>query len=154
MLRRRTIDHSVRREMGELVMTHVRTWGLSYRALEAAGMPLIDPTVWTGGALQEKSVRMEEFGLASMYPACGAHWAPGHHGGKRACDLIRRRASIGLFGSPVLACAGKTVAPFLPFSLADLGGEIGSQVDMFMVLPVFSYFFCSTAPQAFSRPDR
>ena len=71
MLRRRTIDHSVRREMGELVMTHVRTWGLSYRALEAAGMPLIDPTVWTGGALQEKSVRMEEFGLASMYPAFG-----------------------------------------------------------------------------------
>jgi len=110
--------------------------------------------VWTGGALQEKSVRMEEFGLASMYPACGAHWAPGHHGGKRACDLMRRLASIGLFGSPVLACAGKTVAPFLPFSLADLGGEIGSQVDMFMVLPVFSYFFCSTAPQAFSRPDR
>src|SRR5215831_7791357 len=117
-------------------------------------MTVLDPNVWTGGALQEKSVRMEEFGLASMYPACGAHWAPGHHGVKRACDLISRLASIGLFGSPVLACAGKTVAPFLPFSLADLGGEIGSQADMFMVLPVFSYFFCSTAPQAFSRPDR
>src|SRR5215475_6766698 len=124
------------------------------RAQHLAETAQFDPNVWTGGALQEKSVRIEEFGLASMYPACGAHWAPGHHGGKRACDLISRLASIGLFGSPVLACAGKTVAPFLPFSLADLGGEIGSQVDMFMVLPVFSYFFCSTAPQAFSRPDR
>src|SRR5215467_2970053 len=54
-------------------------------------------------------------------PLGGAHVAPGHHGGKRACDLIRRQASIGLSGSPVLACAGKTVAPFVPFSLADLG---------------------------------
>src|SRR5215470_15471512 len=56
-------------------------------------------------------------------PLGGAHMAPGHHGGKRACDLIRRQASIGLLGSPVLAYAGKTVAPFLPFSLADLGGK-------------------------------
>src|SRR5215470_70983 len=56
-------------------------------------------------------------------PLGGAHVAPGHHGGKRACDLIKRQASIGLSGSPVLAYAGKTVAPFLPFSLADLGGK-------------------------------
>ena len=87
---------------------------------------LLTRYVWTGGALQEKSERMEEFGLASMYPAFGgAHMAPGHHGGKRACDLINRQASMGLRGSPVLACAGKTVAPFLPFSLADLGGKLG-----------------------------
>jgi len=32
---------------------------------------LVSLRVWTGGALQEKSVRMEEFGLASMYPAFG-----------------------------------------------------------------------------------
>ena len=51
--------------------------------------------------------------------------APGHHGGKRAGDLINCQASMGLCGSPVLACAGKTVAPFLPFSLADLGGKLG-----------------------------
>src|SRR5262245_58101940 len=57
-------------------------------------------------------------------PLGGAHMAPGHHGGK-ACDLINRQASMGLRGSPVLACAGKTVAPFLPFSLADLGGKLG-----------------------------
>src|SRR5262249_50815265 len=75
---------------------------------------------------KRKSVRMEEFGLPSMYrPLGGADVAPGHHGGKRASDLISGEASIGLFGSPVLACAGKTVAPFLPFSLADLGGKLG-----------------------------
>src|SRR5262249_53955759 len=117
-------------------------------------MTVRDPNVWTGGALQEKSVRMEEFGLASMYPACGAHWAPGHHGGKRACDLISRLASIGLFGSPVLACAGKTVAPFLPFSLADLGGEIGSPVDLFLFFLFFYFFFCPPPPRASPRPDR
>src|SRR5215472_12555925 len=46
---------------------------------------------------------------------------------KRACDLISRLASIGLFGSPVLACAGKTVAPFLPFSLARWGNWVSSR---------------------------
>jgi hypothetical protein len=82
-----------------------------------------DPNVWTGGALQEKSVSWV-FGLASMYPAFGwSSCAPGHHGCKRAFDLISCQASPGLFGSPVLECAGKTVAPSLPFSLADLGGE-------------------------------
>ena len=85
-----------------------------------------DPNVWTGGASQEKSVNLEHSGLAPMYPAF--RWsslAPRHHGYKRAFDLISGQASIGLFGSPVLVCAGKTVAPSLPFSLADLGGEIG-----------------------------
>ena len=48
-----------------------------------------DPNVWTGGALQEKSVKLEYLGLAPMYPA--SEWsscAPGHHGYKRAFDLI------------------------------------------------------------------
>jgi hypothetical protein len=31
----------------------------------------VDPNVWTGGALQEKSVRLESSGLATMYPALG-----------------------------------------------------------------------------------
>jgi hypothetical protein len=37
--------------------------------------------------------------------------APGHHGYKRACDLISGKASTGPFGSPVFACAGKTESP-------------------------------------------
>src|SRR5215510_13734819 len=82
----------------------------------------------------------------NVRPLGGADMAPGHHGDKRACDLISRQTSIGLRGSPVLACAGKTVVPFLPFSLADLGEKWVS----FRVV----YFFGSTAPQAFSRPDR
>jgi hypothetical protein len=32
-------------------------------------MPAHDPNVWTGGALQEKSVSFGVFGLAPMYPA-------------------------------------------------------------------------------------
>ena len=45
--------------------------------------------VWTGGALQEKSVKLECSGLAPMYPAFGwSSCAPGHHGYKRAFDLI------------------------------------------------------------------
>src|SRR5271154_949936 len=47
-------------------------------------------------------------GLASMYPAFDWSIAPGHHGYQRACVLITRQASIGPFGSPVFACAGKT----------------------------------------------
>ena len=103
----------------------VSYWRDFCRASEAADMPLHDPNVWTGGALQEKSVKLECSGLAPMYPAFGwSSCAPGHHGYKRAFDLISGQASSGLFGSPVLECAGKTVAPSLPFSLADLGGEL------------------------------
>ena len=53
------------------------------------GQNTTDPDVWTGGALQEKSVKLEYLGLAPMYPA--SEWsscAPGHHGYKRAFDLI------------------------------------------------------------------
>jgi len=35
--------------------------------------------------------------------------APSHHGYQRACDLISGQASDGPLGSPVFACAGKTV---------------------------------------------
>jgi hypothetical protein len=45
-----------------------------------------------------------------MYPAFGwSRVAPGHHGCKRAFDLIRRQASSGVSGSPVLDRAGKTL---------------------------------------------
>src|SRR5436190_20546379 len=46
-----------------------------------------------------------------MYQTSDWSLAPGHHGYQRACELIRRKASIGLFGSPVFACAGKTEPP-------------------------------------------
>src|SRR4029453_10834613 len=44
-------------------------------------------------------------------PLIGACGTPGHHGYQRACDLISGQASNGPFGSPVLACAGKTDPP-------------------------------------------
>jgi len=43
-------------------------------------------------------------------PLIGVH-ATGHHGYQRACDLISRKVSSGPLGSPVFACAGKTVLP-------------------------------------------
>src|SRR6266702_1766639 len=53
-------------------------------------------------------------GLASMYPVSSwSCFAPGHHGYQRACVLISGQASIGPFGSPVFACAGKTEPPSL-----------------------------------------
>jgi hypothetical protein len=55
-------------------------------------------------------------------PLIGA-CAPGHHGYQRACDLIRRQASTGPFGSPVFACTGKTDPPSSSHPLADLGGQ-------------------------------
>ena len=43
----------------------------------------------------------------------GAAFAPSHHGYQRAGDLVSGKASIGLSGSSVFACAGKTVPPSL-----------------------------------------
>jgi hypothetical protein len=43
--------------------------------------------------------------------------------------LLADKPQVGLLGSPVLDRAGKTVAPSLPFSLADLGGEWGLNLD-------------------------
>jgi hypothetical protein len=60
-------------------------------------------------------------GLASMYQTSDWSLAPGRHGYQRAGELIRRKASIGLFGSPVFACAGKTEPPSCLNPLADLG---------------------------------
>ena len=71
-----------------------------------------DPNVWSGRASQEDFVELAVSGLASMYPASDwSCFAPGHHGYQRACDLISGQASIGPFGSPVFACAGKTEPP-------------------------------------------
>jgi hypothetical protein len=83
-----------------------------------------DPNVWSGRALQEVFVDLVVSGLASMYPV--SSWsclAPDHHGYQRACVLISGQASIGPFGSPVFACAGKT-DPLSLISLADLGWKL------------------------------
>ena len=45
--------------------------GFTCRAFSVARPVSFDPNVWTGGALQEKSVRLECSGLAPMYPAFG-----------------------------------------------------------------------------------
>src|SRR5438046_7730406 len=66
-----------------------------------------------GPAVRCKSfVDLVVSGLASMYPV--SSWsccAPDHHGYQRACDLVSGQASMGPFGSPVFACAGKTDPP-------------------------------------------
>src|ERR1700724_2795070 len=69
-------------------------------------------------------------GLASMYPAFDGAFAPGHHGYQRACVLISGQASIGPFGSPVFACAGKTDPPsLLILSQTSVRTENPIQVD-------------------------
>jgi len=66
-----------------------------------------------GPAVRCKSfVDLVVSGLASMYPVSSwSCFAPDHHGYQRACVLISGQASIGPFGSPVFACAGKTEPP-------------------------------------------
>src|SRR5580693_2709778 len=96
-----------------------------------------DPNVWSGRALQEVFVDLVVSGLASMYPV--SSWsclAPDHHGYQRACVLISGQASIGPFGSPVFACAGKT-DPLSLISLADLGwkGLIGLRHRLLLISP-------------------
>src|ERR1035437_11138182 len=73
-----------------------------------------DPNVWSGRALQVDFAELAVSGLASMYPVSSwSCFAPDHHGYQRACGLISGQASIGPFGSPVFACAGKTEPPSL-----------------------------------------
>ena len=57
---------------------------------------------------------------------------------------------MGLLGSPVLACAGKTVAPSLPFSLADLGGEWG--LNACMITPFIRPFLLFDRAAGFLPP--
>src|SRR6266403_3389577 len=75
------------------------------------GIPGLTPMY--GPAVRRKRFRRSGIsGLASMYPV--SDWsclAPDHHGYQRACVLISGQASIGPFGSPVFACAGKTEPP-------------------------------------------
>jgi hypothetical protein len=57
-----------------------------------------------------------------MYQTSDWSLAPGRHGYQRAGELITGKASTGLFGSPVFACAGKTEPPCrLIFSQTSAG---------------------------------
>jgi hypothetical protein len=85
-------------------------------------IPIFDPNVWSGRALQEVFVDLADVVLHQCIRSLIGACAPDHHGYQRACDLISGEASNGLFGSPVFARAGKTDPPSSSHSLADLGG--------------------------------
>jgi hypothetical protein len=104
-------------------------------------------------------------GLASMYPA--SDWSdctPGHHGYQRTRDLITGQASIGPFGSPVFACAGKTDPPSrLNLSQTSAGVRATSSIRSLscavpLLVPVgrrssVPACVCADAPRAGARPD-
>ena len=74
-------------------------------------------------------------------PLIGACCAPGHHGYQRACDLISGQASIGPFGSPVFACAGKTDPPsssILSQTSAGKGCCATSSIAPLLAVPLFA----------------
>src|SRR5262249_3798740 len=117
-------------------------------------------------------------------PLIGAFCAPGHHGYQRACVLISGQASNGPNGSPGFACTGKTGPPsrfilsqtsagnrllglrqfWLAFSVQFLCSchrpflrsliAATNASAFFLAFLLRRPFFCSTAPQAFFRPDR
>jgi len=68
-----------------------------------------DPNVWSGRAVQEVSSTLADAVLHQCIRLPIGACAPSHHGYQRACDLISGQASDGPLGSPVFACAGKTV---------------------------------------------
>jgi hypothetical protein len=74
-------------------------------------------------------------------PLIGACFAPGHHGFQGACVLITGQASIGPFGSPVFACAGKT-DPSIVVSSSRRPRRVRG-VGYVIVAPHFALFLCS-----------
>jgi predicted metal-binding protein len=62
-------------------------------------------------------------------PLIGARCAPGHHGYQRACVLISGQASIGPFGSPGFAGAGKTDPPSRLILSQTSAGKLGYVID-------------------------
>jgi hypothetical protein len=62
-------------------------------------------------------------------PLIGARCAPGHHGYQRACVLITGQASIGPFGSPGFAGAGKTGPPSRLILSQTSAGKLGYVID-------------------------
>jgi hypothetical protein len=82
-------------------------------------------------------------------PLIGA-FAPGHHGYQRACVLISGQASIGPFGSPVFACAGKTEPPSRLILSQTSAGNFDRITSS--LAPHIAQFLCSTRAVPSSRP--
>jgi hypothetical protein len=119
-------------------MVNVCVRGQSGKYMLALSSSQFNPHVWSGRALQEVFVDLVVSGLASMYPVSSwSCFAPDHHGYQRACVLINGQASTGPCGSPVFACAGKTVPPSLLIPLADLGWKrlIGLRHRLLLISP-------------------
>src|SRR6202048_1964510 len=81
-------------------------------------------------------------------PLIGA-FAPGHHGYQRACVLISGQASIGPFGSPVFACAGKTELHLVSSSRRPRLETVDRVMSS--LAPHFAQFLCSSQ-RPFLRP--
>ena len=89
-------------------------------------------------------------------PLIGARCAPGHHGYQRACVLITGQASIGPFGSPGFAGAGKTGPPSrLILSQTSAGKLATSSTAPVVSVPLFGLapflrpgLRCCSAPRA------
>ena len=61
-------------------------------------------------------------------PLVGARWAPGHHGNKRACDLITGQASADHLGHQCSQAPGKTDPPsHLILSQTSAGNPVKSR---------------------------
>src|SRR3984893_14052487 len=106
-------------------------------------MPLVDPNVWSGRALQEVFVDLVVSGLASMYPVSSwSCFAPGHHGYQRACVLINGQASTGHQGHQ---CSHAPERPILHLYLSSRRPRLET-VDRTMssLTPHFSQFLCSS----------
>ena len=111
----------------------------------------IDPNVWSGRASQEDSSRCRTAVLHQcIRPLIGACRAPGHYGYQRACDVITGQASIGPFGSPVFACAGKTDPPSLRCLSQTSAGKAGGYVIACSLSRTVPLFAPKTVPS--SRP--
>src|ERR1700731_4841215 len=82
-------------------------------------------------------------------PLIGA-FAPGHHGYQRACVLISGQASIGPFGSPVFAYAGKTELHLVSSSRRPRLETVDRVTSS--LAPDIAQFLCSSQGP-FLRPD-
>jgi len=100
------------------------------------------------------SVRLESSGLAPMYPAFGwSRVAPGHHGCKRAFDLIKRQASSGAMWVTSSRSRREDRCSIASFLSRRPRRGMGSQPCMITPLHP-SISLVRPCRMAFSRPDR
>ena len=112
-----------------------------------------------GPAVRCKRVVDLGSGLARMYPASdwSALLAPGHHGYQRAVDLINRQASKRAKRVTSFRSRREDRPPYLRLSRRprwERRRPIYIATLLSLQPSLVGSFSCSTAPQAFSRPDR